>query len=87
MDAGASSSSASKRGKNLRFCPASSDLLYPRENKEHRKLEFYCKNCTHVELVDDLQVTRQQRESFSHHATSISLFSLLHMVIRTIVSM
>lgn len=29
----------------LFFCPETNDLLYPRENKETRKLEFYCKNC------------------------------------------
>ena len=27
-------------------------FCHPRENKEARKLEYYCKNCQHVELAD-----------------------------------
>lgn len=33
----------------LKFCPQTSDLLYPRENRERRALEFYCKTCGHVQ--------------------------------------
>mmetsp|Transcript_7486 Transcript_7486/g.16235 ORF Transcript_7486/g.16235 Transcript_7486/m.16235 type:complete len:119 (+) Transcript_7486:148-504(+) len=40
------------RQRGLKFCPYSNDLLYPRENKEARKLEYYCKNCSHVEPAD-----------------------------------
>lgn len=35
----------SKPGRGLKFCPETNDLLYPREDKERRKLEFYCKTC------------------------------------------
>lgn len=35
--------------RGLKFCPESNDLLYPRENKELRRLEFYCKNCDYVQ--------------------------------------
>lgn len=38
--------------RGLKFCPETNDLLYPRENKESRKLEYYCKNCQHVEPAD-----------------------------------
>lgn len=31
--------------RGLKFCPESNDLLYPRENKELRRLEYFCKNC------------------------------------------
>lgn len=38
-----------KRQRGLKFCPNTSDLLYPRENKGKRVLEYYCKNCDYVE--------------------------------------
>jgi DNA-directed RNA polymerase II subunit RPB9 len=41
---------AAKKG--LKFCPETNDLLYPRENKETLKLEYYCKNCEHCEPAD-----------------------------------
>lgn len=37
--------------RGLRFCPESSDLLYPREDKETRTLVYYCKNCSYTEPV------------------------------------
>jgi DNA-directed RNA polymerase II subunit RPB9 len=39
--------------RSLKFCPESNDLLYPRENKELRRLEYYCKNCDYVEFAQD----------------------------------
>lgn len=38
-------------GRGLKFCPETNDLLYPRENKASRRLEYYCKNCPYVELA------------------------------------
>ena len=35
--------------RGLKFCPETNDLLYPRENREARRLEYYCKNCDYVE--------------------------------------
>lgn len=43
---------ASRKARGLKFCPETNDLLYPRENKEQRRLEYYCKNCQHVEPAD-----------------------------------
>lgn len=37
--------------RGLKFCPETNDLLYPRENKQIRKLEYYCKNCNYVEVA------------------------------------
>ena len=37
--------------RGLKFCPETNDLLYPRENKGTRKLEYYCKNCTYFEVA------------------------------------
>eukprot|EP00798_Chlamydomonas_sp_ICE-L_P031105 gene31105-6236_t len=39
--------SGPRRG--LKFCPETNDLLYPRSNNETKRLEYYCKNCQHVE--------------------------------------
>mmetsp|Transcript_2203 Transcript_2203/g.3830 ORF Transcript_2203/g.3830 Transcript_2203/m.3830 type:complete len:116 (-) Transcript_2203:74-421(-) len=36
-------------GPRLRFCRESNDLLYPREDKERKRLVYYCKNCDYVE--------------------------------------
>ena len=44
--------------RGLKFCPETNDLLYPRENKQLRKLEYYCKNCPYVETAT-AQVTRR----------------------------
>ena len=40
------------KARGLKFCPETNDLLYPRENKETRKLEYFCKNCDHVEPAE-----------------------------------
>jgi DNA-directed RNA polymerase II subunit RPB9 len=34
-----------KKTRQLKFCPESNDLLYPREDKETQRLVLYCKNC------------------------------------------
>ena len=49
MTAAAGGADNKRAGRGLKFCPETNDLLYPRENKEARRLEYYCKNCTHVE--------------------------------------
>ena len=36
---------AKKKTRQLKFCPESNDLLYPREDKETQRLVLYCKNC------------------------------------------
>lgn len=39
--------------RGLKFCPESNDLLYPKEDKESRRLKYYCKNCGHEEFATD----------------------------------
>jgi DNA-directed RNA polymerase II subunit RPB9 len=53
--------------RGLKFCPETNDLLYPRENKELRKLEYYCKNCQHVEPAEkaDYCVYASETSTFS----------------------
>lgn len=45
-------SAAPRARRGLKFCPESNDLLYPRENRTTRRLEFFCKNCNHVEEAE-----------------------------------
>ncbi|EFN53258.1 hypothetical protein CHLNCDRAFT_25864 [Chlorella variabilis] len=39
-------------GPVLRFCPESNDLLYPREDKERKKLVYFCRSCQYQEDAD-----------------------------------
>eukprot|EP00887_Chlorella_sp_A99_P006552 scaffold3.g6552.t1 len=36
----------------LRFCPESNDLLYPKEDKERKKLVYVCRSCQYKEDAD-----------------------------------
>jgi DNA-directed RNA polymerase II subunit RPB9 len=33
----------------MRFCKECNNLLFPRENVEHKKLEYACSQCAYVE--------------------------------------
>eukprot|EP01027_Heterolobosea_sp_BB2_P025253 GEZU01038752.1.p2 GENE.GEZU01038752.1~~GEZU01038752.1.p2 ORF type:complete len:124 (+),score=17.62 GEZU01038752.1:99-470(+) len=33
----------------MKFCAECNNMLYPRENKEKKVMEFRCKNCNHTE--------------------------------------
>lgn len=39
-------------GPKLRFCPESNDLLYPKEDRERRKLVYVCRSCGYKEDAD-----------------------------------
>ena len=39
-------------GPKLRFCPQSNDLLYPKEDRDRRRLVFHCRNCGYQEDAD-----------------------------------
>ncbi|KAK9907932.1 hypothetical protein WJX75_000166 [Coccomyxa subellipsoidea] len=39
-------------GPKLKFCPESNDLLYPKEDRERRKLVYHCRNCGYTEDAD-----------------------------------
>lgn len=41
-----------QRKRGLKFCPETNDLLYPREDKERRVLEYYCKTCNYCVQAD-----------------------------------
>ncbi|KAL6747551.1 DNA-directed RNA polymerase II, 14.5 kDa polypeptide [Haematococcus lacustris] len=43
---------AGKANRGLKFCPETNDLLFPRENKDRRRLEYFCKNCDYCEPSD-----------------------------------
>jgi DNA-directed RNA polymerase II subunit RPB9 len=51
-----------KSGTSMRFCPNCNFILYPKEDKEERKLIFYCKSqrCEYEEDSDDPFVFRNQ---------------------------
>ena len=36
-------------GPQLKFCPESNDLLYPKEDRERKKLIYQCRNCGYQE--------------------------------------
>ncbi|KAK9792281.1 hypothetical protein WJX73_010126 [Symbiochloris irregularis] len=39
----------STAGPQLRFCPESNDLLYPKEDKDRKVLIYVCRNCGYSE--------------------------------------
>ena len=42
----------------LRFCPNSNDLLYPKEDRERKKLVYVCRNCDYRIDAEDHCVFR-----------------------------
>jgi DNA-directed RNA polymerase II subunit RPB9 len=36
----------------VKFCPECNNLLYPKENKQHKRLYYFCKTCDHIEESD-----------------------------------
>jgi DNA-directed RNA polymerase II subunit RPB9 len=39
-------------GPKLRFCPESNDLLYPKEDRDRKKLVYICRSCGYKEDAD-----------------------------------
>uniref|UniRef100_A0A915LYG5 TFIIS-type domain-containing protein n=1 Tax=Meloidogyne javanica TaxID=6303 RepID=A0A915LYG5_MELJA len=37
----------------IKFCPECNNMLYPRENKEFRRLMYVCRNCEHSQIADN----------------------------------
>ncbi|KAK5983527.1 TFIIS-type domain-containing protein [Trichostrongylus colubriformis] len=37
----------------IKFCPECNNMLYPREDKEHRQLMYACRNCDHKQIADN----------------------------------
>jgi DNA-directed RNA polymerase II subunit RPB9 len=54
-------------GPKLRFCPESHDLLYPKEDREHRKLIYVCRSCSYQEDADHKDWCVYRNEV--HHTT------------------
>lgn len=62
----------------LKFCPETNDLLYPRENKETRRLEFFCKNCHYyVEAEPADQCVWSSESTFSEKDKTIQLLDVI----------
>jgi DNA-directed RNA polymerase II subunit RPB9 len=38
--------------RRLKFCPETNDLLYPKEDKDTRRLIYRCKNCDYYEQAE-----------------------------------
>lgn len=46
---GIAAAASSMAGPQLRFCPESNDLLYPKEDKDRKVLVYTCRNCGFTE--------------------------------------
>lgn len=55
----------------LRFCPESNDLLYPKEDKENKRLVYFCKTCNYMEPADDPCISRNLVEHTQMEKTVI----------------
>ena len=60
-------------GPKLRFCPESNDLLYPKEDKEHKKLIYVCRSCGYKEDADPSEwcVYRNEVHHTSREKTTV----------------
>lgn len=57
----------------LRFCPTSNDLLYPKEDRERKKLIYVCRNCAYKIDADDHCVYRH-----TIHHTAAETTTVIH---------
>ncbi|CEG00995.1 DNA-directed RNA polymerase, subunit C11/M/9 [Ostreococcus tauri] len=57
----------------LRFCPNSNDLLYPKEDRQNKRLVYFCRNCDFTAAASDSCV---HRRTISHSASEIT--AVLH---------
>jgi DNA-directed RNA polymerase II subunit RPB9 len=55
----------------LRFCPNSNDLLYPKEDRELKKLVYACRNCDYKVDADDHCVYRHTIHHTAAETTTI----------------
>ena len=55
----------------LRFCPNSNDLLYPKEDRERKRLVYACQNCEYEVDARDHCVYRHNIHHTSAEATTI----------------
>mmetsp|Transcript_23611 Transcript_23611/g.30857 ORF Transcript_23611/g.30857 Transcript_23611/m.30857 type:complete len:115 (+) Transcript_23611:228-572(+) len=44
----------------MRFCRECNNMLYPKEDREARKLMFACRNCNYSEYVDEACIYRNE---------------------------
>ncbi|KAK7281574.1 hypothetical protein RIF29_09686 [Crotalaria pallida] len=45
---------------SMKFCSECNNILYPREDKEHKILLYACRNCDHEEVADNNIVYRNK---------------------------
>ncbi|MED6206102.1 DNA-directed RNA polymerases II, IV and V subunit 9B [Stylosanthes scabra] len=43
-----------------KFCPECNNILYPKEDREHKILYFACRTCDHQEVADNNCVYRNE---------------------------
>ena len=55
----------------LRFCPNSNDLLYPKEDREQKKLVYACLNCNYRIDAEDFCVHRHSIRHTAAETTTI----------------
>ncbi|OUS41901.1 hypothetical protein BE221DRAFT_63352 [Ostreococcus tauri] len=55
-----------ERTVRLRFCPNSNDLLYPKEDRNNKKLVYVCRNC-------EYQAESESSCVYRHHISHTSL--------------
>jgi len=55
----------------LRFCPNSNDLLYPKEDRQSKRLIYFCRNCDYTIAASDNCVHRRNIFHSSSETTAI----------------
>ena len=62
---------SAERTVRLRFCPNSNDLLYPKEDRERKKLVYICRNCDYAIDSDGSCVYRHHISHSALETTTI----------------
>ncbi|KAL4199916.1 hypothetical protein AMTRI_Chr03g53680 [Amborella trichopoda] len=44
----------------MKFCRECNNILYPKEDQEHKQLLYACRNCDHQEVADNYCVYRNE---------------------------
>ncbi|KAI3631183.1 hypothetical protein MIR68_010673 [Amoeboaphelidium protococcarum] len=49
----------------VNFCPDCNNMLYPKENRQEKRLLYACRNCNHYEIAESNCIYKHQ---VMHHA-------------------
>lgn len=55
----------------LRFCPNSNDLLYPKEDRQNKRLVYFCRNCDYTVVASEPCVHRRKIFHSASEATTV----------------